>query len=300
MDGMATGSRVEAPLPNIPSVSSQFHEVNGITLHVVEAGDPDNPLVVLLHGFPEFWYGWNEYIKPLVDAGFRVLVPDQRGYNRSDKPEGVRSYRLSELAGDIVSLIESTGHETAHVVGHDWGAVVAWEVAVRYPNLINRLGVINVPHRKVFARHLRSNLTQIRKSWYMFYFQLPRLPEWILQRSDFWLWVKMLKTANPGTFDEETIQQYLTAWRHEGAPTAMLNWYRALFRHPEDLPREQVTAPTLIVWGENDIALVPEMASESLEYCDDGRLEIYADATHWINHEYPDRVSTLLLEHLDV
>jgi pimeloyl-ACP methyl ester carboxylesterase len=273
--------------------------VNGVDLHVVAAGDPTDPLVVLLHGFPEFWYGWHRQVEPLVDAGFRVLVPDQRGYARSGKPEGVRPYRLSALARDVVALVGTEGRESARVVGHDWGALVAWDLARRHPEVVERLGVVNVPHLSAFRRTLLRNPTQLRRSWYAAFFQLPRLPEWAAKRGDFALWVRALRDgANPGTFTDEDVARYRTEWRREGAPTAMLNWYRALVRYPGDPPRERVTAPTLVLWGENDRALVPELAPRSLDYCEEGRLERFPGATHWVHHEYPERVADLLVEHL--
>ncbi|MEF8881442.1 MAG: alpha/beta hydrolase [Halapricum sp.] len=283
----------------VQSAEHAFREVNGLTLHTVAAGEPGDPLVVLLHGFPEFWYEWREYVAPLVDAGYRVLVPDQRGYNRSDKPAGVRQYRISELSKDIVDLVATEDRETARVVGHDWGAAVAWDLALRHPEVVDRLGIINVPHPTVFEAQLKSNLTQLRKSWYMFYFQLPWLPERLSRRNDYRFMTETMRTGSlSGTFSETDIERYRRAWDKEGALTAMINWYRALFRFREDPPREQVQAPTIILWGENDQALVPEMATESLVYCSEGRLERFSDATHWIPHEHPERVADLLLEHL--
>lgn len=281
-------------------MESAFRDVNDVTLHVVAAGDPNNPLVVLLHGFPEFWYGWYEYIKPFVDAGYRVLVPDQRGYNRSEKPVGIRPYQITELTEDVVDLIATENRETAHIVGHDWGAAVGWDLALRHPDAVDRLGIINVPHPTVFEKHLRSNLTQMRKSWYMLFSQLPRLPEWYARRNDYdRLVTAMHHEARSGTFNETDFKRYRQAWRQEGAITAMLNWYRALFRHHEEPPRDRVTAPTYIIWGENDQALVSEMASESIDFCDKGTLKQISDATHWIPHEYPDQVANLLLTHLE-
>lgn len=170
---MASQPSTNAPLPDVSSAEITFRDVNNITLHAVTAGDSDVPLVVLLHGFPEFWYQWRHYVEPFVDAGYRVIVPDQRGYNHSDKPDGVRAYRISELSGDIVDLIATEDHETAHVVGHDWGAAVGWDLALRHPDTVDQLGIINVPHPAVFKQVLTPNLTQLRKSWYMFFFQLP-------------------------------------------------------------------------------------------------------------------------------
>lgn len=184
-------------------------------------------------------------------------------------------------------------------MGHDWGALVAWDLALRNPEVVDRLGVVNVPHPWVFRRTMLTNLAQFRKSWYVFFFQLPRLPEWSARRDGFRLWVDALRDgSNPGTFSETDLERYRRAWNRERAPTAMINWYRAMVRHRDDPPRDRVAAPTLVVWGENDQALIPEMAPRSLDYCDDGRLERFADATHWIVHEHPDRITDLLVSHL--
>lgn len=290
----------QALLPDVSPVESSFREVNDVSLHVVAAGDPDNPLVVLLHGFPEFWYEWYDYIEPFVDAGYRVLAPDQRGYNRSDKPSGTRPYRITELSQDIVDLIATEGSESTHVIGHDFGAAVGWDIALRHPGTVDQLGVINVPHPTVFRRVLRSNPTQLRNSWYMFFLQLPRLPEWYLGRNDHeFLVATMQEKAQAGTFDEMDFEWYQNAWAADGAVTAMINWYRALFRHGGEPPSDRVQAPTLIIWGENDEALVPEMAPESLNYCDSGSLKLIPDGTHWVPHEHPDRITDLLLNHLE-
>ncbi len=288
-----------APLPDIESAESTFREVNGVRLHVVAAGDPDDPLVVLLHGFPEFWYEWRDHVGPLVEAGYRVLVPDQRGYNLSDKPDGIEAYRIGTLSGDINALIDSAGRESAHVVGHDWGAAVAWDLALRYPGSVDRLGIINVPHPTVFEATLKSSPRQMRKSWYMFFFQVPRIPEWAQRRGDFQRLIDAFQTAEEGTFTDEDIDYYRAAWRRDGALTGMLNWYRALFRAGEDPPRERVEAPTLVIWGEGDKFLLPEMAPKSLEYCVDGRLERFPDASHWVPHERRDAVIDLLVDHFE-
>lgn len=287
-----------APLPDVESAESTFREVNGVRLHVVAAGDPDDPLVVFLHGFPEFWYEWREYVDPFVDAGYRVLVPDQRGYNRSDRPDGIDHYRIGELSGDVVGLVESANRESAHVVGHDWGAAVAWDVSLRHPDAVDRLGIVNVPHPTVFEETLTSSLRQLRKSWYMFFFQVPRVPEWVQRRGNFRRLVEAFQTAEEGTFTEEDVERYRGAWRREGALTGMINWYRALFRAGEDPPRERVEAPTLVVWGEGDKFLLPGMAAESVEYCEDGRLERFPDASHWVPHERREQVTDLLVDHV--
>lgn len=287
-----------AVLGSLGSAESVYREVNGVQLHTVAAGDENDPLVVLLHGYPEFWYSWRDHIQPLAEAGYRVLVPDQRGYNRSEKPQDVASYRVGELAADVAELIGATGRDSAHVIGHDWGGAVAWNVALRHPARVDRLGIINLPHPTVFQDTLTSSLQQLRRSSYMFYYQLPKLPEWSVARNGYRALEEMLRTARSGTFTEEDFDRYRAAWRREGAVSGMLNWYRALFRHTEDPPREAVDAPTLVLWGDGDPYLMPEMAADSLEYCTDGRLERFEDATHWVHHEYPGPVVDHLLDHL--
>lgn len=282
------------------SAESTFRTVNGVELHVAAAGDPDDPLVVLLHGFPEYWYGWHNQIPPLVDAGYRVLVPDQRGYNRSQKPESVGSYRLPELSRDVRELIRSEGRESAHVIGHDWGAAVAWDLALRHPSTVDRLAILNVPHPSAFLEALRSTPEQLLRSWYVLFFQLPRVPEWFLRRNGYGGLERALRDSSAdGTFSDEDIALYRRSWEHDGALTGMLNWYRAAVRYRDRPPRERVDQPTLIVWGDGDAALVPELAPRSVQYCADGRLERFPGRTHWLHHEAPTEVAELLLDHLE-
>ena len=297
---MSDSDQVSAPLPDVPGIERTFRDVNDVELHTVSAGDPDDPLVVLLHGFPEFWYEWHNYFDPLVEAGYRVVVPDQRGYNRSQKPDDLNAYSIDTLSADVVGLIETAGRESAHVVGHDWGAAVAWDLALRYPKAVDRLGIVNVPHPTVFQRTLTADLTQLRNSWYMFFFQLPIVPEWTTHRNQFAFFVNTMEdSSRPETFAEQDFRRYRQAWSCEDAVGSMINWYRALFRRQNDPPQEQVEAPTVVIWGENDQALVPRMAEESVQYCSDGYVERFPDATHWVPHEYPDRVAALLLTHFD-
>ncbi|WP_049921752.1 alpha/beta fold hydrolase [Halopiger djelfimassiliensis] len=278
------------------SVESTYRSVNGVQLHVVVAGDPDAPLVVLLHGHPDFWYGWRAQISSLVEAGYRVVVPDQRGCNLSAAPDGIDSYRIAELTADVCELIHSEGRESAHVVGHDFGAFVAWNVALRRPSLVDRLGILNVPHPTVYRNVVRSSPRQLARSWYVWFYQLPALPEWLLGRNDAEMMVTALEvTSNPGTFDEETIQRYRAAWCHTGVGPR-INWYRG-FRRSDGPPRDTVVQPTLICWGKDDIALVPSMARKSVDYCEDGQLRMYPDTSHWVHHER-EEVTEELLRHL--
>lgn len=272
---------------------------NGIHLHVVEAGPEDAPLVLLLHGFPEFWYGWHRQIGPLAAAGFRVLVPDQRGYNRSDKPRGVRSYGMDTLAEDIVGLIDALGRDRAHVVGHDWGGAIGWWLGVKHAHRLDRLALLNIPHPRVMEKTLRTSAEQRARSSYMFFFQLPWLPEHALGRNSHDLLVRTLrKTSRPGTFGDEDIALYRAAWARPGALTGMLHWYRAALRaRPAREASPRVTVPTLLIWGTKDIALGREMVPPSLDLCDQGRAVYLDEATHWVQHEEPEAVNRLLVEH---
>lgn len=281
-------------------LESSFRDVNGVTLHTVSAGDPDDPLVVLLHGFPECWYGWHRQIAPLVDAGFRLVVPDQRGYAWSGKPASTRAYRFTELSGDVVELIKTEGRDAAHIVGHDWGASVAWDMARRHPRRVDRLGILNVPHLSALRRMLLTNHRKLRKSWYMAFFQVPWLPEWLAARNDFRIWADLLQDATrPGAVTDEDIAYYRRAWRQDDAPRRMIDWYRAHPRYGDAPEREQVVAPTRIIWGEHDAALLPALAERSLEYCTNGELELWDDAGHFVQHDRPERVARHLIDHLN-
>ncbi|MFA1610819.1 alpha/beta fold hydrolase [Halobellus rubicundus] len=296
MSATTPPAKTDASLLADRDVESGYREVNGVRLHVVTAGEPDAPLVVLLHGHPDFWYGWREQIVALADAGYRVVVPDQRGCNLSEAPEGIDAYRQSNLVADVCGLIHTEGRESAHVVGHDFGAFVAWNVALREPAVVDRLGICNVPHPTVYRETLRSSLRQIVRSWYVWFYQLPKLPEWMLRRNEMDNMVATLElSSNPGTFDDETIARYQAAWRHTGVEPR-IHWYRG-FRRSERPARDTVTQPTLICWGEDDIGLVPSMAERSLDYCETGRLRTFPEASHWVHHERA-AVTDALLDHL--
>ncbi len=207
-----------------------FIETNGIHLHVVTAGDPRGRPVIFLHGFPEFWYGWRHQIPALAEAGYFVIVPDQRGYGLSDKPARVNAYLLQELVQDILGLLDHYGFEQANLVGHDWGAAVAWELAIDFPKRLERLGILNVPHPAVMWEFLHKSIRQMLKSWYIGFFQIPALPAGLLKLNHCASLVNMLKTsAKAGTFTQDELEEYRKAWCQPGALPAMINWYRAAF-----------------------------------------------------------------------
>jgi len=268
-----------------------------VSLQAVSAGPHDGPVVVLLHGFPEFWYGWRRQIEPLAAAGFRVIVPDQRGYNLSGKPDVVSAYALTELVSDVIATVDQLGREKISLAGHDWGAAVAWSTALLHPQRIAKLAVLNVPHPSVMRKFLSTRPRQLLRSWYMFFFQLPWLPEAVFSAFNFRIGSRaLLRSSRPGTFSEEDLAQYRAAWSQPGALTGMINWYRALFRTRVKFPDKIVRVPTRILWGERDAFLLAEMARESLNYCTNAELFTFANATHWLQHEEPARVSELLID----
>jgi pimeloyl-ACP methyl ester carboxylesterase len=272
-------------------------KTNGVHLHVVQAGPKSGVPVLLLHGFPEFWYGWRKQIPALATAGCRVIVPDQRGYNLSDKPGGIESYRIDELVKDILGLINALEYEKVNLVGHDWGALVAWMLAIKHPEQLHRLGIINVPHPAVMWRFLRRDFEQMRRSLYALFFQLPWLPETIMRLGNWSVAANgMRRSGKPHAFTDEDIEKYKEAWSQSGAITAMLNWYRAAARYqPEFKGDMQVKIRTLILWGVQDFALSRRMARPSLDYCEDGNLIFFPDASHWVQHEEADEVNRQLL-----
>jgi len=277
--------------------------VQGITLRVVEAGPEEGPLLVLLHGFPEFWYGWRNQIPVLARAGYRVWVPDQRGYGGSDKPPEVAEYRVEALTLDVVGLIRAAGVDrAAAVVGHDWGGVVAWWLGIAHPDRMDHLVVLNAPHpsRGVMKAAIRQRPRQLLMSWYVFAFQLPVLPEWLMRRRNWRILIGSLRGRTPEAFTPEDRARYREAWSAPGAMTGMVNWYRAMFRHRPRAPGStRVGTPTLILWGGRDPYLSKELAPLSLERSDRGRLTTFPEATHWLQHDEPRRVNRALLEFLE-
>ncbi len=283
-----------ADIADVPGARESHAEVNGVRLRYVEAGS--GPLVVLLHGFPEFWYSWRHQIPALAQAGFHVVAPDMRGYGGSSKPSGWRSYRTDLLVGDVVALIRHLGHERAHVVGHDWGGAVAYLTAIEHPEVVRRLAVLNIPHPERMLAGLRT-LRQLRRSWYMFMFQLPWLPEAGIRRNEFAVFRDAFASDAPGAFDRQDIERYLEAWSQPGAATGMVNYYRALLRRsPRAAARRMrpIECPVLVIWGERDRHLGAELARPAARWVPDVRLELLPEASHWVQHDSPERVCRLL------
>ncbi|UQN08635.1 alpha/beta fold hydrolase [Deinococcus sp. QL22] len=283
--------------PSQEDATVTHHQIaaGGVRLHYVAAGPAQGSLVVLLHGFPEFWRAWERQIGPLADAGFRVIAPDLRGYNLSEKPLGVEAYRLQTLQQDVSNLIRALGYERAHVVGHDWGGIIAWALAIRQPEIVQKLVILNAPHPGASRRAFRKP-AQWKRSWYIFFFQLPWLPERVLLRFA----EKVLRGVNPDAYTENNRNLYRQAWNQPGAATAMINYYRALkpFQKREEVRDEslQVRVPTLVLWGNLDAALLPEMADGLERWVPDLRVVRFAQASHWIMRDDPLRVNKFIID----
>ncbi len=293
----ATLTQVEA------LVTHQHVAVNGVRLHVAEApatnGDPHAPLALLLHGFPEYWVSWHGQVGALLGQGYRVWMPDMRGYNLSECPPRVSDYRIKTVGADICGLIEASGAQSCVLIGHDWGAAIAWWVATEHPERVDKLVIANVPHPRVFRRHVFTSPRQFLASWYTFFFQLPLIPRWLLSLGGFKaLAAAVFNTALPGAFCEGEVSRYKTAWAKSGL-SPMINYYRAALRY-QDMPSPiKVQMPTLIIWGKQDHALRFEMASASLEHCEVGRLVVIEDATHWVQHDRPKAFNTHMVSFLN-
>jgi pimeloyl-ACP methyl ester carboxylesterase len=271
-------------------------ETNGIRLHVVQAGPRDGAPVLLLHGFPEFWWTWQAQIAALAQAGFRVIAPDQRGFDLSDKPPRIEDYRPEQRRADVLGLLDALGHERVSIAGHDFGAYVAWGLAIHHGERLRKLVVMNVAHPKVYASPPPGRSETI--NWFRTFFQLPWLPE-LVGRSGNWFLLErnLVQSSRPGSFAEPAMSYYKQAWAQPGALHSMLGWYRAGFRYPVSSSGPQrVSVPTRIVWGERDVFNDPSYAEPSLAFCDDAKLVLFPDAGHWLLHEKPAETSRLLID----
>jgi pimeloyl-ACP methyl ester carboxylesterase len=286
-----------SPLPDVGiELREGYAEVDDQSLHYVEAGE--GPLVILLHGFPEFWFGWRSQIAPLAASGYRVVAADTRGYNLSSKPEDFKAYGVDELADDIQGLIRELGADSAHIVGHDWGGTIAWTLAMNHPEVVERLAILSAAHPRRLSEGLK-NPNQLRKSWYFFFFATPGLPEEVVHLRDWHFFRHFLHEANP-PYTEEEFERYVEAWSQPGAAAGMINYYRASVRQSqkEALAKlRPLSAPTLVIWGEGDSYLGADLAEPDKDDVPNlDRVERLPDASHWVHHDEADRVNKLLTD----
>jgi pimeloyl-ACP methyl ester carboxylesterase len=286
------------------SVRHGYAQVGDVRLHYAEAGAGER-LVLLLHGFPECWYSWR-YQLAALGGRFRVVAADLRGYNLSDKPARVEDYRMERLVDDVTGLIRHFGAERAAVIGHDWGAAVAWAVAERHPEYVSKVGALQVPPLPVWMRNLTAR--QLLMSWYMFFFQLPKLPEWFIRRDDFAALSRMFRrTARAGTFDETDLAVYREALRQPGALTAAVNYYRAnlramLTRRAKDEQRREhrIRVPALFIYAERDFAIARSTVEGVASFIEAPYREVrLAHSGHWVQQESPAEVNAALSSFLE-
>lgn len=286
--------------PNTEIFKHDYAQIGGVRLHYVTAGEGEK-LVVLLHGFPEFWYSWRNQI-PVLSETYTVVAPDLRGYNLSDKPANVSDYEIERIVDDILGLIRHFGHENAAIVGHDWGAAAAWMLAQNYPESVWKLCAMQVPPASVWRKN--QTLRQFLASWYMFFFQLPVLPELLLSANDYAALGKSFRktAARPDVFTDEVIEEYRNSWRETEKMTTPINYYRAnvlkRFFGKQSTPGK-IQVPTLFIYGEQEHAILPETVRGVAEAVNAPFSEFrIPDAAHWVQQEAGADVNEVLLDFL--
>ncbi|MBO6608153.1 alpha/beta fold hydrolase [Altererythrobacter sp.] len=288
-----------APAPD-SGISIEWIEANGLTFEVATAGEGDR-LALCLHGFPELHYSWRHQMPLLAEKGYRVWAPNMRGYGQTTRPPNKKDYRLDNLTADVGALIDASGAKEVTLLAHDWGAIVAWQFAIQQVRPLTRLIIMNVPHPLCARRELKT-WKQLKKSWYMFFFQIPKLPEIHLSRNNAAVIGRLFRetSVNKYRFTREESEPYRKAAAKPGAITAMLNYYRALFQTGDarKIGDGKVHVPTLIVWGEQDIAIDIACLDGTDQYVDDLTVRRFPNASHWVQQDIPDEVNAALKDWL--
>lgn len=280
--------------------TSEYITTNGITLHYVTEGN--GPLMLMLHGFPEFWYSWRHQI-PEFASDYKVVALDLRGYNDSDKPQDLSAYNMREFVQDVRGVIMGLGYDSCTLVAHDWGGAIAWNFAYAYPEMVEKLIVMNIPHPAKFVDGLWT-IDQLQKSWYMFFFQLPVLPEIFLQADDYRAIASSFidMAIDKSAFTPTDLDVYKDAAAKRGALTAMINYYRNIFPaffNLQERPQWGLLAvPTLMIWGEEDKALGKELTYGTEEYVQDFQIRYIPNCSHWVQQEKPELVNQYMREFL--
>jgi pimeloyl-ACP methyl ester carboxylesterase len=282
-------------------IETRFEQTGDVRLEYLQAGE--GPLVILLHGFPECAHSYHQQLSALADAGFHAVAPNLRGFGHSDKPHGFRSYAQHLVGADIVALISRLGYDRAHIVGHDWGGAIAWWIAMNHPQLVDRLVILNSPHPGLFLKALRGP-KQLRKSWYMFFFNIPWLPEKLLRLNNYKALVKSLRKGAAQAFPDSELAPYIDSWSQPYALTAQLGYYRAAIRRlrgpsaPGPALNRTVAAPTLVIWGEGDPFLGSETAVPDRELLPDQQFQSIPGAGHFVQSTAPEQVNRSLIAFL--
>jgi pimeloyl-ACP methyl ester carboxylesterase len=287
---------------------SQFAEVNGVRLHYVSLGQ--GKLIMFVHGFPEFWAEWENQ---LIEFGkdYQAVAPDMRGYNLSSKPDEIEHYHVKDLIEDLRVLAEHLDHKKFILVAHDWGGAIAWSLAMRHPDWLEKLIIINAPHPAIFARELLYNPDQQSASSYMLLLRSRKAEQKLSANNYAWLTDALFKWGSKWEMTEKSREKYVRAWSQPGALTGGLNYYRASPLYPPtstedearikgvmELPQEmfRVTVPTLVIWGELDQALLIGNLKGLDEYVEDLNVQRIPDGSHWVVHEQPELVNSIIRE----
>lgn len=282
-------------------ITQRFIEANGLRFELAECmprnGESGDRLALMLHGFPELNYSWRHQMPLLAERGWRVWAPNMRGYGASSRPDGNKSYRVNRLVEDVAALIDASGARETMLIAHDWGALVAWNFAIRQIRPLSRLVIMNVPHPKCAEREIR-HWYQLKKSWYIFFFQLPFLPELLMTAKG----ARAVKGAfydsagDKSRFPREVLQTYADAALRPGAMTAMLNYYRALLRNPDirRIGEGRVEIPTLVIWGEDDLAIDIRCTDGMEQWVPDLELHRLPGVSHWVQQDAPEKVNAIL------
>ncbi|XP_019631368.1 PREDICTED: epoxide hydrolase 4-like [Branchiostoma belcheri] len=276
-------------------------KTSGLRFHYVAAGEPQKPLMLCLHGFPECWYSWRHQLKEFRNS-YRVVAPDLRGYGETESPQpsgywGWPNFSLSHLTNDVRELIEALGYSSCTLVAHDWGGFIAWQFAIDHPDLVDKLIVMNIPHPGVFYKYIATHFSQFRKSWYIFLYQLPWLPEMLIKAFDFEMIRGVFRSKNMGcrrrdAITDEDVEAFKYTFARPGANiSAAINYYRALVKQPRSYKGTKVQCPTLLIWGDQDGALEVGLTEGTDRFVPDFTLKLVPGASHWVQQDQPEVVN---------
>jgi len=273
-------------------ITEQHIQLPNISLNVAIGGDKNGRPILLLHGYPDAWFGWRKVMKELMNQGFRVIAPDQRGFNLSDKPKGKLAYHSENIVQDALDLMSYFGYEKFSLAGHDFGGYIAWQITLNHSKRLDKLMIFNCFHPKVIQNIPKLNWRQWLKSWYLLFFKLPKLSELFIRFNNFYF----LRNNISQHLSEEEKQEYIASWQQPFFTESTINWYRApIYRIKNPI----IDLPVLIVWGEKDAFLGLEGARRSMDYCKNGELKIIKNASHWILQENNDVVIEMMTDFLN-
>jgi pimeloyl-ACP methyl ester carboxylesterase len=279
-------------------IRTEFVDANGLTFEVDKCGDGQK-LAICLHGFPEHSFSWRYQLPLLAELGYEAWAPNLRGYGRSSRPSSVSNYKMDHLTADVAGLIDAAGHEEVVLLAHDWGAVIAWQFAMEKTRPLKQLIICNVPHPGPMQRVMGEGFKQLKKSWYVFFFQIPWLPEYLLGRNKAQGIADLFyeSAVDKSRFPVEVREVFRKNAAQPGAQTAMINYYRGLLRDRSRLAGQDypsIETPTLMIWGEEDVALSKESTYGTDEFVEDFTIRYLPGVSHWVQQEAPEAVNAMI------